>query len=136
MKYDFSVYQMKNDNHIFWVAESKSLKGCVGQGETVEEAVLELRDNENEWIETAKEFGIAIPEMTISEENTYSGKFMTRISPLAHKEAAELAKQQGISLNQYVNDAIIAKNVSLTTAMFVSEATKGYLSGLKIKDKE
>ena len=32
MKYEFEVYQMKVEDHLFWVAKSKILKGCVGQG--------------------------------------------------------------------------------------------------------
>ena len=31
MKYEFEVYQMKVEDHLFWVAKSKILKGCVGQ---------------------------------------------------------------------------------------------------------
>lgn len=55
MLYEFKVYQMKVENHIFWVAESLSLKGCVGQGETSEDAIKELGENEKEWLDTAKD---------------------------------------------------------------------------------
>ena len=68
MLYGFSIYQTQDDDHLFWVAESKSLKGCVGQGESSEEAIQELEDNEKEWLDTAKEFGIPIPPITIIPE--------------------------------------------------------------------
>ena len=29
MKYEFEVYQMKVEDHLFWVAKSKIFKGCV-----------------------------------------------------------------------------------------------------------
>lgn len=58
MLYEFNVYQTEVENHIFWIAESKSLKGCVGQGETYSEAIRELEDNEKKWLKTAKEFKI------------------------------------------------------------------------------
>ena len=48
MKYPFTVYFTQVEDHSFWIAECKSLKGCVGQGETAEEAIEELKINQNE----------------------------------------------------------------------------------------
>ena len=110
MKYPFKVYQMQVDNHIFWVAESKSLKGCVGQGDSCEIAISELEQNEIEWLETAMEFNIPIPNKEYITEKTYSGKVSLRISPITHEEASNLAAELGISLNQYINDAILTYN--------------------------
>ena len=45
MKYEFRVYQMQVDEHLFWIAKSTALKGCVGQGETAQEAISELETN-------------------------------------------------------------------------------------------
>ena len=53
-----------------------------------------------------------IPEVSIESMEAYSGKFVVRVSPVIHKEASECAKKQGISLNQYVNEAILTANVS------------------------
>ena len=61
MLYEANIYQICVENHTFWVAESKCLKGCVGQGESSAEAIKELEENEKEWLETAQEFGISIP---------------------------------------------------------------------------
>ena len=61
MKYDYRVYKMKVENHEFWIAESKALIGCVAQGETKEEAIVELELNEIEWLKTAEEFDIETP---------------------------------------------------------------------------
>jgi hypothetical protein len=57
MLYEANVYQTT----YFWIAESKVLKGCVGQGETLTCAISELEANENEWLDTAIKYGIAIP---------------------------------------------------------------------------
>ena len=114
MKYEFEVYQMKVEEHLFWVAKSKSLKGCVGQGETSAEAISELEQNEIEWLETAEQCGIPIPKITIKTgESQFSGKVSLRFSPFVHEQASEIAKQQGISLNQYINDAIVNYNSML-----------------------
>ena len=116
MKYPYTVYRTKVEDHTFWAAESPVLPGCVAQGETIEEALAQLEVNEREWLETAKEYGFDIPEIPVEELEIYSGKFTVRVAPNVHKQTAELAKKQGISLNQYVNDAIVTQNAALTTS--------------------
>lgn len=116
MKYGFKVYMMEVEDHPFWVAESKELKGCLGQGDTIEEALAELDVNEEEWLKTAAELNMRIPEVSVESMEAYSGKFVVRVSPVIHKEASECAKKQGISLNQYVNNAILTANVSNAAA--------------------
>jgi len=110
MLYEARFYQADNDGHVYWAADSNVLKGCVGQGDTFAEAVAELEMNEKEWIITAKEFGIPVPEITAKVESEYSGKVSLRISPYVHQKSADNAKDLGISLNQYFNDAIVAYN--------------------------
>lgn len=63
MIYEYEVEKMCNEKpgSEFYIAMSKSLRGCVGQGVTTEEAIAELEENERVWLETAKEFGIPIP---------------------------------------------------------------------------
>jgi len=121
MKYPYNVKKMQVEGHVFWVAISPLLKGCVGQGDTLNEAIAALEANEEVWLETAVEFGIEIPEIPVEEAVTYSGKFMVRISSQEHKKASELAKKQGVSLNQYVNDAIVARNAECTLSNSVSK---------------
>ena len=108
MLYEAKIYQMEVENHLFWIAESKVLKGCVGQGDTSDEALRELEENEKEWLDTAKEFHIPIPPQTIKKEKPFRGKFSLRMSPYVHEQAAEMAEELGSSLNQFINDAIIS----------------------------
>lgn len=113
MKYEAAIYQMTVEGHTFWVAESKSLKGCVGQGETSDEAVKELEQNEEEWLETAKIVGIPIPEQVSKQSFSHNGKIALRLAPNLHSEAAENASELGISLNQYLNNAVIEYNAKI-----------------------
>ena len=71
MKYPFYTYIDKVEGHTFWVAKSLSLKGCVGQGDTLDDAISELAVNENDWLEEAEESGIAVPVK--SEKLYYRG---------------------------------------------------------------
>lgn len=114
MIYPYTTYREKIDGDLYWVAKSRILKHCIGQGETVEQAVKELEENEKAWIETAKEVGIKIPEVPVDSIENYSGKMTLRIAPSVHMEAAMLAMREGISLNQYINDAIVNSNAKLS----------------------
>ena len=115
MIYPYTTKYYEANDHTFWIAESSFLKGCVGQGKTLEEAISQLDENEKEWLETAEALNIPIPELVPMQMPTHSGKFTVRLSPSTHAEAVALAKSQGISLTQYVNDAIVAQNARLST---------------------
>lgn len=45
-----------------WVCEVPSLPGCVSQGETKEEALRNVRDAIEAWIEAAASLGRNVPE--------------------------------------------------------------------------
>ncbi|MEZ4594010.1 MAG: type II toxin-antitoxin system HicB family antitoxin [Chloroflexota bacterium] len=45
----------------FWVAECPSLPGCISQGETREEAVQNIREAIQLYIETLEEDGQVVP---------------------------------------------------------------------------
>ena len=48
----------------YWVAECPSLPGCVSQGKTKPEAIANVREAIEGWIESAKAHGQVIPEET------------------------------------------------------------------------
>ena len=47
-----------------WVAEVPSLPGCISQGETREEALRNIREAIEQWIDAAREVGMTIPDET------------------------------------------------------------------------
>lgn len=59
-KYPFEVSQTEVDGHVFWIAKSTHLKGCVGQGDEKSDAVSELAENEEAWLETADKIDLDI----------------------------------------------------------------------------
>lgn len=130
MKYPYDVKKTQVENHVFWVAVSKCLKGCIGQGDSIEEAVSELQINEDEWIETATKFDIPIPDIQIETLSGYSGKLTLRISPHEHELAANMAKKEGVSLNQYISDAVIARNHEMVTMDCISNSVATFSKNL------
>jgi predicted RNase H-like HicB family nuclease len=45
-----------------WVAEVPSLPGCVTQGATKEEVLVNVRDAIETWLDGAQQVGLAVPE--------------------------------------------------------------------------
>jgi predicted RNase H-like HicB family nuclease len=45
-----------------WVAEVPSLPGCVSDGQTVQEAISNVRDAIEAWLETARAHGDPVPD--------------------------------------------------------------------------
>jgi len=60
IKYEVIIYWSEEDKA--FLAEVPELPGCMADGATYQEALANAQVVINEWIETAKELGRAIPE--------------------------------------------------------------------------
>ena len=59
-KYEVIIYWSEEDKA--FIAEVPELAGCMADGETYQEALANVEVIIQEWIETAKELGRAIPK--------------------------------------------------------------------------
>ncbi|MGN0602687.1 MAG: toxin-antitoxin system HicB family antitoxin [Oscillospiraceae bacterium] len=82
-----------------YVASYPELPGCITCGGTVAEAIANAIDAKREWLAAAIEDGVKIPLPDAAEN--YSGQFKLRLPKSLHKQLAEEAKRDGISMNQY-----------------------------------
>lgn len=80
--------------------EIEDLPGCYSQGETVEEALEMIEESRRLWLESAYEDGLDIPLPRDLEQ--YSGKFFIRAPKSLHRKLDQMAKREGVSLNQYL----------------------------------
>jgi antitoxin HicB len=62
LKYPFLTYPAVEGGY---VAEIPALKGCIAQGDTLDETLSELEIVESLWLETAKKSGIKYPTISI-----------------------------------------------------------------------
>jgi antitoxin HicB len=83
-----------------YVAEIEDLLGCFTQGETPEETYANIEEARRLWIEVAYEDGQDIPEP--HDKQGYSGNFIVRGPRSLHRKLDQLAKREGVSLNQYL----------------------------------
>ncbi len=51
-----------------YVAEIPALKGCLAQGETLNETLEELETVENLWLETTQQTGLELPQVEVEIE--------------------------------------------------------------------
>lgn len=77
--------------------------GIVGDGASKAEALADLEENQRDRFEQYLEEGLTIPEPEPDpDRQNYSGRFVLRIPKFLHRELAESARQNSVSLNQYV----------------------------------
>jgi len=62
LKYPFVTYPATEGGY---VAEIPALKGCIAQGDTLDETLRELEIVEDLWLETAKQSGIKYPAIRV-----------------------------------------------------------------------
>jgi antitoxin HicB len=96
-------YELVRDEEGAFVASHSDLQGCLAQGETADEAVVNLDEARQDWISHRFESGLPIPE-PVDEE--YSGKFLLRMSPALHSALAREARRQQLSLNQFISNVL------------------------------
>ena len=70
------------------------------QGKTVDEIEIAFQESVDDYIEWCLEEGV-------SPEKPYSGKFNLRLSPELHKEVAITAKKMKMSINKFVEKAVV-----------------------------
>ena len=93
--------------HVSYDDESKIFHGEVinirdvitFQGTSVEELEAAFKDSVNDYLEWCEELGE-------KPEKPYSGRFNLRISPELHAKLSIHAKEYGVSLNTYINEAL------------------------------
>lgn len=105
-----------------YTALIKEFPGCVDEGDTAEEALKNLEKTAVGWLELALERDLDIP--LPSSELKYSGRYALRLSTRLHQKAAEFAKDEAISLNQFIVNAVSEKVGALSFKLvYVNEIT-------------
>jgi len=75
--------------------------GIVGDGDTKAQALADLEKNQHERFQYYLDEGLEIPEPEVADDD-FSGRFLVRLPKFLHRELAQAAQKNGVSLNQYV----------------------------------
>lgn len=87
-----------------YTATIHELPGCIAEGDTAEEALDQLESVALSWLESAHASGFPVTP-PVDYEGA-SGKVALRISRRLHQLAAERADLEGVSLNQFIGNAL------------------------------
>lgn len=102
-KYGINIIWSDEDNE--FVATCPDFPGLSAFGETVEEALKEAKIALGLFLESHKDAGESLPTPTVRHK--YSGQLRLRLAKSLHESLAESAKQEGLSLNSYINQLIV-----------------------------
>lgn len=105
LRYPAHVYWSDDDEG--YIAIAPNLPGCSAFGKTQERALGELQDAMAAWLEAAEAVGNPIPEPSQPPDvSAYSGKVLLRTTRELHAQLAHAAKDEGVSLNHYINQVL------------------------------
>jgi antitoxin HicB len=104
LPYTVEVFRDSNKDDPGWAARVVELPGCITQADTFEELGEMIEDAMRGWLTVALEEGLVIPEPHPTE--THSGKFVVRVPRSLHRQLAEAAERDNVSLNTYVTAAL------------------------------
>jgi antitoxin HicB len=94
-----------------FVAEIEDLPGCITQGETAAEALVNAEDARRLWLAAAREHGDPIPPPSLDQR--YSGRLLVRMPKSLHRRLATGARREGVSLNQLVVALLAGRSAAL-----------------------
>jgi antitoxin HicB len=82
------------------------LSGCISDGETVEEAIINGRDVFACYVSALIDMGREVPAPNSNAD--VSGKFLVRLPKSLHAQLANRSKREGVSLNTLVVSYVAA----------------------------
>lgn len=113
---------LRYDPEGYWVAEHPELPGCVADGETAQQALDSLVVAKELWIESRLAAGLGVPAP--AEEPQFSGRFVLRIARSLHRDLAQEAEAEGVSLNSYVAGILAGRKTLRAAAQASAESLR------------
>ncbi|CAK8718791.1 HicB-like antitoxin of toxin-antitoxin system domain-containing protein [Candidatus Electronema halotolerans] len=110
VNYPFEVRPLTAEEGGGFLILFPDLPGCIADGETLEEAVMNGLDAVHSWLATAEEFNDPIPEPESSS------RLVQRLPKSLYAKLAACARQEGVSMNTLVT-AMIAESLERRTIL-------------------
>lgn len=101
-RYSFNIAWSDEDDK--FVATCGSFPGLSAFGETEEDALQEAKIVLELFIESYRERKLPLPKP--ARAPVFSGQLSLRLSKSLHERAARMASKDGVSLNQYISNAL------------------------------
>ncbi len=98
LDYTMVINKINEEGKTYYYGKIAELDGCHTTSDTIDELIKELEEVKKDYIEIKLKFGDTIPE----PNDIPSGKIVLRMPKTLHWRLAGEAKQEGVSLNQYM----------------------------------
>lgn len=105
LDYKIEISRVAEDDGGGYTAYMPEL-GCIGDGDTIENAIKDVQEVAENLIKLAIEDGRTIPRSKIFDEENYSGKLSLRIPKSLHKMLAKQSEIEECSINQLITTYI------------------------------
>ena len=99
LPYTKIVTKRDDQDGIHYLSKVLELEGCVSDGETEAQALENLQEALECYLESSVKHNDNIPEPQVTDG--FSGKFSLRLPKSLHHRLTIEAQKEGISLNQY-----------------------------------
>lgn len=99
------------------------------EGESVTELTAAFHEAVDDYLAYCEDHGL-------KPEKSYTGTFNVRISPMTHREIANLASEEGISINAFVKKALleaVSRGYEGSKSSLVMEPSATYGSRKKVR---
>lgn len=103
LKEPYARIILRNDDGTY-SGEILEFPGCFAVGNSPDEVMQNLDNAALSWIEVCLSEGIHIPRPVANQG--FGGKIALRLPKSLHRQAAKMAERDGVSLNQFLVDAI------------------------------
>jgi len=103
-QYPFEIRALTGEEGGGFLITFPDLPGCMSDGETIAEAIINGAEAETAWLQAAEKWGDPIPKAGEGQ----SGKFVQRLPKSLHARLAARARQEGVSMNTLVT-AVLAE---------------------------
>lgn len=107
--YPVHLFSVQTNSGYEWVARYPDILGCVGGGDTPEEALAEAKINLEVYLESLDEDDLPYPNISSNEMYSANGKIALRISKDLHTKLKKYAEINRTSVNQICVEAISEK---------------------------
>lgn len=105
-QYKMEIYSnVAEDGVAYWTVTFPAVQGCVGGGDTPEQAIAEAQENLTAHLAYLSNAGFPIPASDLAAQE-YSGRIALRVAKSTHRKLAERAREEGISTNTLIGNAI------------------------------
>ena len=106
-EYSVKITKLSPEMGGCYIAEVEELPGCIADGETPQEALNNVDEAINLWIEVQQKSGRSVPAPKVYEnKKEYNGKISLRTSKTLHETLVKIAETEGVSLNSFINDVL------------------------------